>query len=683
LHLSTISNPQRPHTIKMRKFVSAGLDKVFPRSSRTDPGGQYADPDNIDERFGRRTPNPLFSRRSAGYNDFDPTSHFGFPPEESNPLNLCAESRIFVRRISAASLSQLLIWYLYHDLIPNPHESSHRYEEMHRDLMVGWIRFGYELGQSTKKSKHEHLPRPLQEVIDTLGLDARDVCRKLARLGNEQSMRWHELAMYDLASGSSYLAAGDKLQSDYRMLQSLRPISATCWEKRQKAAMEWAQAYLALVIRPAVDLEAQPSQSFRIEDHDYNKDAVASSFGMLCTDFVNPPTQAIYHQAIGKIKWAYANDVLKAREAMAQTSGTSWFPSTSSFKIFGCRWQDRASEKNDRRQSAPMLDRQESALLSLQERMDLMEESVGAVLDDRNLGNSRYQQMQQTGDRGRSSRAGNHIDADEYRQSLLAVNQFHDIDDASRYSDDFESSQRPNPLPPSSAERPATSLGMGYPALPPFAYYPTNPRFQPSKGNENIPNSVVHDPTKRHGMILGENYMPLNSHPPHLTVGKGKGSHPPHLTEDEGKKREGTEEERERNDSSSNDAPPGSTFSSFGRPRDVNFDRGGARSRRPKRSVAFEDDQNSAPRGPQHLDASEEVLAAPAPAPATEIEAVPTVPERSEQRHVNGQTIVRIISPLAVMEPRHFERQASLVSPTSTPNEAGTSRSGSGDAADA
>ena len=219
-------------------------------------------------------------------------------------LELSKESSNFIEGCNAVNLSNYLLWYAYHDVVPSSSGTRHWYHELHRGEMIGWIRFGQELGHGIGVRGANCFPKQFQKVIDDMGLDVREVCRRLIRVSDSRAMRRHELAEFDFSHDSHFLAAADKLETDRRLVEKLRPTSGTGQADWQEQILQWIETFLELTVRPHVD----PTRSYRLEVEMFagtdrarivEADDARRGFRRICAYHVEEPLELIYVQALG------------------------------------------------------------------------------------------------------------------------------------------------------------------------------------------------------------------------------------------------------------------------------------------------------------------------------------------------------------------------------------------------
>jgi hypothetical protein len=314
-----------------------------------------------------------------------------------------------------AGLSQVLIWYLYHDLVPTERTNRHSYLDLPRDQITGWIRFGYELGCETSKHNIRQLPSRLQETIDELGIDGWEVCRRLIRLSNADEMKRHEMANVRVTGTSRYLAIGEKLEADKAMIAALRPLPRTLWADWQHQTLEYIEAYMDIVIRPAIDPTEQHLHSSKMPERDTERKEIRRLFNRVCDYHTDTPLGSIYDQALAQVRWARANEVLMSREHIMARQESRFFPDA-----YGQPqgWDHMpygpSRDLEQRRRSAPVLDEDKRILLSIQENMDSLREDVDIIrvacfMDKADI-RSRATQRLMRQEKGLVSRAQKHME---------------------------------------------------------------------------------------------------------------------------------------------------------------------------------------------------------------------------------------------------------------------------------
>lgn len=350
--------------------------KLFPRSSKTDYStDEYKSPRSHLRAFSQN----LDHGRHGRPPDLSVMSHFGLPFGDRQ-LQLSRESRDFIRHLTSAGLSHLLIWYIHHDVVPFSQSNRHWYLELPREEIVGWIRFGRELSRGLALQNATQFPPRLLDVIDDLHLQLRDVFQRLIRLSNFDDMRKHELAEFDFNQNSSYLAAGDKLDADKRMVQNLRPISKTMWADMQSATLEWIEACMELVVRPVID----PLKSSKQSDKQTNGPEMRRLFRSVCAHHLESPIESIYTQALDKPVRVEAEAILLSHHPAFATHEHAWFSGLSTVhEEPGLLPSARVHSSDARRRSAPMINKSTDALIAFGERMDIMKEDMDALAQEK------------------------------------------------------------------------------------------------------------------------------------------------------------------------------------------------------------------------------------------------------------------------------------------------------------
>lgn len=366
----------------IRRTWRKKLSNLFPRASKTDyskddwPYNQSEAP-----RTGSLLP---FASRPDIYSNPNTIAHFGILSAEPRTLQLTTDTSEFIQRVTSASLSHLLIWYVYHDVVPVRNDPTSWYHVLNRAELVGWIRFGHELARGSIVHRVQQLPERLQAAILDLNLDERDVVRKLMRLGDMAAMRDHELAEFKLKHlnhVASYTGAGEKLEASLRLIRACRPISQTNWEDFRTKAISWIETFMEVVIRPAVDSSARaPSQW---ASNKATEKETRRAFELICGGHSEKPPQAIYRQAIDPFVYGHMTEPSVTHETITSHHEQSWFAGTGE----PYHAQTAAGSSHDRahrRRSAPMLDQQVNSLLNLQEEVDSLREKADALLQLRN-----------------------------------------------------------------------------------------------------------------------------------------------------------------------------------------------------------------------------------------------------------------------------------------------------------
>lgn len=143
---------------------------------------------------------------------------------------LSRESRKFDNTITKESLSHIMLWYLYWDIVDTPHDPDKWYEDFgDREEMVCWIRLGFELDQNPQQ-----LPHVLRGVCRGLDIDGSEVLRRLVRLSKPGMMVKTEIAEWGLAVivGADYYMK--KLKRDRDLAIALQPEPDPLWISRQR-----------------------------------------------------------------------------------------------------------------------------------------------------------------------------------------------------------------------------------------------------------------------------------------------------------------------------------------------------------------------------------------------------------------------------------------------------------------
>ena len=150
--------------------------------------------------------------------------------------------------ITKTSLSHVLLWYLYWDIVEMPVDSEYWYKDYgDQEEMFGWIRLGYEMDQFGLQS-----PRGLQRICTELGIDVEDVRRRLMRISKPRAMTKTEIAEYgmDVIMGASFYIR--KLSKDKALVIGLQPEPHTRWTRTQSRIFDQLDLYQETLLQPAI-----------------------------------------------------------------------------------------------------------------------------------------------------------------------------------------------------------------------------------------------------------------------------------------------------------------------------------------------------------------------------------------------------------------------------------------------
>lgn len=209
-------------------------------------------------------------------------------PHISGPFDpfpkLAPEAESFDAQITLASLSDILIWYVYYDVVE---KNVKWFEALPSECMLGWIGLGMELKRTNSlPSKTLHL------ACDGLGIDAGQVAARLVRLSDRSSMLHSELD-----PNTTYESQLEKLQSDLKLVKSLRPTPQTQFERCKKEIELCIRDYFRVVYYPVVHVgQFDPGPATTMEESCRRNDVRKRLKQVFCVSRDLPP-KYIYDQA--------------------------------------------------------------------------------------------------------------------------------------------------------------------------------------------------------------------------------------------------------------------------------------------------------------------------------------------------------------------------------------------------
>jgi hypothetical protein len=161
---------------------------------------------------------------------------------------LSRECLRFDDAITKTSLSHVMLWYVYWDIVEMPVDSEDWYKDYgDQDEMFGWIRLGYEMDQFGLQS-----PQGIRKICAELGIDVADVRRRLTRMSKARVMTKTEIAEYgmDFIMGASFYMR--KLSKDKALVNGLQPDPHTRWTRVQSQILGQLDLYQETLLQPAI-----------------------------------------------------------------------------------------------------------------------------------------------------------------------------------------------------------------------------------------------------------------------------------------------------------------------------------------------------------------------------------------------------------------------------------------------
>lgn len=239
-------------------------------------GGQQVkdgDEERCDAPHHARSQSALSWRQLKGRNQ---PSTPGIPTVNFDRL-LSRESRKFDNTITKESLSHIMLWYLYWDIVDMPDDPDKWYEDFgDREEMVNWIRLGSELEQNPQQ-----LPHVLRGICRELHINSMEVLRRLVRLSKPGIMVKTEIAEWGLAVivGAEYYM--QKLKRDRHLATALQPEPDPRWISGQMRIVNRIDFFLDNLFVPS----SQPADT----NATHLKNQAHMEWGRLGGPRLNPP----------------------------------------------------------------------------------------------------------------------------------------------------------------------------------------------------------------------------------------------------------------------------------------------------------------------------------------------------------------------------------------------------------
>lgn len=241
-------------------------------------------------------------------------------PHISGPFDpfpvLTPGAEIFDAQITSASLSQLLIWYVYYDVVQVPTKSSKWFKDLPGESMVGWIGLGMEL----KRTK-SFPSKTLKLACDELEIDAGQVAARLVRLSDRISMLNSELD-----PKTTYETQFKKLISDLKLVESLRPIPRTQTERWKREIELCIRDYMEVVYLPVIHIgQMDPKPAITMEET-HRRNGVRKRLDQVKIASRDPPPKSVYDQAqemLGRNRVTFLNGQQTSPSKPVRASGDS------------------------------------------------------------------------------------------------------------------------------------------------------------------------------------------------------------------------------------------------------------------------------------------------------------------------------------------------------------------------
>jgi hypothetical protein len=277
-------------------------------------------------------------------------------------------------QITTASLSQIMIWYTYYDTVRVPGNGSRWFHDLPCELMFGWIRLGYELRYGGPGHSNPVASKGLQMACDEMGIDAREVVKRLVRLSD-----WASMLKSELESKEPYEDIVEKLETDRQLVQSLRPIPGSRFELWQQEILDRIQDYLQIIFFPVTkigDFELPAADSMAETDR---RNATRARFQHVASMRRDPPPEDFYVQAHDMARGKHVS-FLNARN---RSPSMEILPSEERER--GCSRPCHAGihSAHVRRNSAPSLDRLDMQIERLKLVQEEMQKTIWEMQQDR------------------------------------------------------------------------------------------------------------------------------------------------------------------------------------------------------------------------------------------------------------------------------------------------------------
>jgi hypothetical protein len=221
---------------------------------------------------------------------------------------LSSASKTFDVQITPEKLSQLLVWYLYWDIVDVADQGCKWYQQLPLDTIHSWIRLGHELRQHCSVVPRNHavaLPSGLQRACDTLGINEGDVCQRLMRLSNRDAMVKSEIADIQLLGDDfeNRLRLRRKFTADRIIASVLRPISNTSFEQKREQIVKRIDDYMTLEVLPKLHPERYVVPPAKNVAEAKERDQVRAVLGKQGTFRLAHPPQDVYEFALRGLRW--------------------------------------------------------------------------------------------------------------------------------------------------------------------------------------------------------------------------------------------------------------------------------------------------------------------------------------------------------------------------------------------
>ncbi|TID19677.1 hypothetical protein E2P81_ATG06844 [Venturia nashicola] len=277
LHLSSFIQKLNAPTRHCRVFADATLD-------RQAENALHASPQANERKLRDRSSSTELWWRNA--NSSRERHHISGPIDPFPKLTPGAE--VFDAQITSESLSQILVWYVYYDVVEVPVKSSKWFEDLPSESMSGWIGLGMEL-----KRTNSFPSKTLKLVCDEMGIDAAQVAARLVRLSDRISMLNSELD-----SKAEYETQLEKLKSDLSLIRSLRPTPQSQAERRKREIELCIRDYMRVVYLKVVNVGQFDSGPAITTEESHRRNDVRKRLNQVCHASRDPPPKDVYDQAL-------------------------------------------------------------------------------------------------------------------------------------------------------------------------------------------------------------------------------------------------------------------------------------------------------------------------------------------------------------------------------------------------
>lgn len=192
----------------------------------------------------------------------------------------------FDAQITRASLSQIMVWYVYYDVVQLPERGSKRFQDLPRQIMIGWIGLGMELERTNRVPS-----RNLWSICNRMHVDTGEVVTRLIRLSDRASM-----LKSGLVDTTDFEAQAKKLQSDLTLVELLGPIRFR-FERWKQETIDGIQEYMEVVYLPVVSV-GQFGLPPASEGESQRRNDVRTRMKEIMYKRREPPPQQLYEQAM-------------------------------------------------------------------------------------------------------------------------------------------------------------------------------------------------------------------------------------------------------------------------------------------------------------------------------------------------------------------------------------------------